>query len=89
MVFKRRTGENFIVDAFLRIDRLRQSNEGKHETSVIGAIETFPDDRSKLSLLYSNNSKEKSPGEEGDQNKLSNSSVGQSTEKQLNSQTDC
>ena len=57
MVFERRTGENYIVDAFLRIDRLRQSNEGKHETSLIGAIETFPDDLSKPSLLYSNNSK--------------------------------
>ena len=68
---------------------MRQSNEGKHETSLIGAIETFPDDRSKLSLLYSNNSKEKSPGEEGDQNRLSKSSVGKPTEKLLNSQTDC
>ena len=57
MEFKRRIRENFIVQTFSRIDRMRQSNEEKHETSVIGAIETFPDDRSKLSLLYSNNSK--------------------------------
>ena len=89
MVFKRRTGENFIVQTFSGIDRMRQSNEGKHETSVIGAIETFPDDLSKPFLLYSNNSKEKSPREEGDQNILSKSSVGKPTEKQLNSQTDC
>ena len=68
---------------------MRQSNEGKHETSVIGAIETFPDDLSKPFLLYSNNSKEKSPREEGDQNILSKSSVGKPTEKLLNSQTDC
>ena len=35
IAFKRTTGDNFIVDAFSRIDRLRQSNKGKHETSLM------------------------------------------------------
>ena len=65
-------------------------NEGRHETNLIGAIETFLDDLSDRSLLYSNNIKGKSPGEEeGDQGISSNSSVGQSTEDELNIQTDC
>ena len=63
----------------------------QNETCFISAIETFPDDFSKRSLLNSINSKRRSSKEigEGDHNRLSKVSVSQSTEEDLNSQTDC
>ena len=84
---KRRTWDNFILSAFSRIDRMWQLNEGRNEICLIGAIETFSNNLSKLSLLFKQH-KGISPGE-GIQDNFYNSSVGQSTEEELNSQTDC
>ena len=57
MAFKRRTWENFMVTAFSRINRMWQSNEGVHETSLISAIETFTDDLIKWSLCIQTTAK--------------------------------